>query len=151
MRGIKQWLIEFQKRRQERQRVQEIRRQWRALAFQRQLQLLPFHLLLKKQLRELAACQAAGKPKTILYRALLSIRRRVSPLMPSENVLNVLRNANPIRLLSLPLVVRAKRRLVIWLLCQALKLLRWSLGMGKCSNRSWSKSSGPGKASVSSK
>lgn len=148
MRGIKQWLIQRKKRRQERQRVQEIRRQVQALAFQRRLQLLPFHLLLKSQLQSMADSQAAAKPKTIWYRArrsMTSVLRMTTPNGSDRN--GLLKKLNPIRLLSLPPVVRAKRRLVIWLLCQGLKLVRLSLGTRKCSSLCSSSSSPPPKLS----
>jgi hypothetical protein len=139
-RRIEAWLSKFQ----ERQRIRRLRRQWRNMARSDRLRCFLLDLLLKRQLRALAASAADAKGKTGWFPALRKRWKRIARKIGIGRNKSARRNKIHPRCPASPgplMKVHLRRRVMVWVLCQGLRFLRWHLGMQAQSNRSLTSSS----------
>ena len=135
-RRIKLWLIRFQSWR----RVRRLLRQYRTQRQVDSLKLFPLRLLLGRQLSSLEDTKAEGRGWTgssqALPRLLRLTGRKTGSVWSFSAPLTSSLSRLPCRRPFPAWRVRLRRRLVVWGLCQGLKLLRLCLGMARCSSRS---------------
>lgn len=120
----------FQKLTPEQERENRLLRQWRQARLQTRLELLPVELLVKAQLSNLAATQraallprASSSPST-LPKVNRNVARRIKSA--SASVVATLSRRPCLQPLR-RVLVNSRRRVMLFLLVRALRLVRWSL------------------------